>query len=146
MEKMTCLITTVFAAMAFMASNLAISAEQAASPPPAKKSEKSKKDSKEKVFPWDNGPSAIDVSKYPKEQQDNYKVFEKKCQKCHTLARPINAPYSADELAAYVKKMMKKPRAGVDVKSAGKITEFLKYDSKVRKENTGEKGMEKKGP
>lgn len=88
---------------------------------------------KEKVFPWDNGPATIDVSKYPKEQQDNYKVLEKKCQKCHVLARAINAPYSAIELEEYVKKMMKKARAGVDAKSAAKITEFLKYDSTVRK-------------
>ena len=98
-----------------------------------KKSGKSKKIPQVNVFPWDNGPVSIDVSKYPREQQDNYKVFERKCQRCHTLARTINAPYAVNDWEPDVEKMMKKPRSGIDAASAKKIIEFLKYDSTVRK-------------
>ncbi|OGS04726.1 MAG: hypothetical protein A3G41_00340 [Elusimicrobia bacterium RIFCSPLOWO2_12_FULL_59_9] len=102
--------------------------------------------SSEKTFPWDGGPDSIDVSNYPQEQQANYKTFAKKCSKCHTLARPINAPYGAQEWEPYVGKMRKKKRSGLDAKSAGKIIEFLKYDSSVRKKElikkTGEESAE----
>ena len=102
--------------------------------------------SSEKTFPWDGGPDSIDVSNYPQEQQANYKTFAKKCSKCHTLARPINAPYGAQEWEPYVGKMRKKKRSGLDSKSAGKIIEFLKYDSSVRKKElikkTGEESAE----
>ena len=84
----------------------------------------------EVTFPFDKGPDAIDVSTYPAVQQENYKVFAEKCSKCHTLARPINAPFAThDEWAAYVDKMRHKKRSGVDEDSAKIIIDFLTYDS-----------------
>src|ERR1019366_10206865 len=41
--------------------------------------------------PADLGPATIDVSNYPSEQQQNYKLFLEKCSRCHTPARPINS-------------------------------------------------------
>ena len=33
----------------------------------------------------------LDVSQYPQDIQDAYKVFAVRCSRCHTLARPLNA-------------------------------------------------------
>jgi len=111
----------------------------------AGKSKQAGTETSEKEFPYDKGPDKIDVSKYPKEQQENYKVFAKKCSKCHTLARPINAPLALpEEWEAYVNKMVKKKRSGVDGKSAKKIIDFLTYDSSVRKKDLVEKKLQEK--
>lgn len=111
------------------------------------------------LYPNDMGPDEIDVSAYPKEMRDKYKVFKFKCAACHTIARPINSQFlelTAAEIAEakksdpklladerilmaeegmwnrYVKRMMAKP--GCPVGKDGKpIWEFLVYDSKARK-------------
>ncbi len=111
------------------------------------------------LFPNDSGPAEIDVSKYPKEMQTNYRLFTVKCAVCHTIARPINSQFlelSADELKKaktdeptlfkdtkivqpneniwnrYVKRMMTKPGCPVG-RDGKKIWDFLIYDSKLRK-------------
>ncbi|MBI4425827.1 MAG: hypothetical protein HY554_19005 [Elusimicrobia bacterium] len=103
------------------------------------------KEGLEKTFPFDIGPDTIDVSGYPKEQQANYKLFERKCSRCHTLARAVNAPYALpEEWEPYVRKMQKKRRSGLDKKSADKIISFLNYDSSVRKKDLIEKKSKEK--
>lgn len=83
---------------------------------------------------WDLGPDTVDASKYPPDIQSYYKVFDKKCGNCHTLARPLNAPYATpEEWNTYVNKMMRKPGAGMNKEQAKQIFKFLVYDSKVRK-------------
>ncbi len=90
----------------------------------------------DKVFEADKGSDTIDISKYPKEQQANYAVFAEKCSKCHTLARPINSDYALPaEWTAYVDKMRHKKRSGIDEESQKIITDFLIYDSKIRKKD-----------
>ncbi len=90
----------------------------------------------------DKGPSKIDVSKYPKEQQVNYQVFAQKCSKCHTLSRPINSYYVLpEEWERYVKRMMRKPGSGIGSGDGKKIFEFLAYDSKTRKKDMYEKKL-----
>lgn len=97
------------------------------------------------TFEADKGPETIDVSKYPKEQQENYKVFSEKCAKCHTLARPINSQYALpEEWTAYVDKMRHKKRSGIDDDSQKTITSFLIYDSSVRKKDLIEKKLKEK--
>lgn len=89
-----------------------------------------------KELPFDKGPKTIDVSKYPAEMQANYKIFALRCAKCHTLARPVNAPYCLpDEWERYIKRMMRKPGSGINSGDGKKIYEFLKYDSSVRKKD-----------
>lgn len=106
----------------------------------AARKEAGKSADEEKTFQYDNGPDTIDVSQYPADQQSNYKVFVKKCSKCHTLARPINAPYSTQkEWADYIDKMKKKKRSGLDGKSAERVLQFLIHDSSVRKKTASEK-------
>jgi hypothetical protein len=95
---------------------------------------------------WDKGPSTIDVSSYPPEQQDNYKLFSARCARCHTLARPINAPFTPSEMAAYVKKMQRKPGSGINGKAAQKIIDFLSFNYAARKKKIAKKdGEAKKG-
>ncbi len=102
-------------------------------------------DEEVKTFPFDKGPETIDVSSYPKEQQDNYPVFAEKCSKCHTLARPINSPFALpEEWDAYVHKMQHKKRSGVDADSAKTIIDFLSYDSSVRKKEILAKKIQEK--
>jgi cytochrome c5 len=95
-----------------------------------------------KFSAMDKGPATVDVSKYPAEQQANYRVFADKCAKCHTLARPINSSFALpDEWERYVKRMMRKPGSGISGGDGKKIFEFLKYDSQVRKKDLYEKKL-----
>lgn len=85
-------------------------------------------------FANDLGPATIDVTSYPSEQQDGYRVFAQKCSKCHTLARPINSQYATrDTWERYVKQMWRKPGSNISGAEAKQIWEFLTYDSQRRK-------------
>jgi hypothetical protein len=67
--------------------------------------------------------------------QDIYtNLFSVRCSKCHTIARPINAPYALpEEWSKYIKKMMKKPGSGIAPMVAKQIYDFLVFDSTIRK-------------
>lgn len=77
--------------------------------------------------PRDSGPDKIDISGYPPEQQKRYPVFEKKCAKCHPVARAINSRFNASEWKRYMKRMVRRPNAGVTDEQADDIYEFLKF-------------------
>ena len=85
-------------------------------------------------LPQDKGPDKVNVSSYPAEQQKNYKLFNDKCAKCHTIARPINTTMTKDEWARYVKRMMHKPNSGISDSQGKAIFEFLAYDQETRKD------------
>jgi hypothetical protein len=89
-------------------------------------------------FPYDLGSAVIDVSGYPQEQRENYKVFERACSQCHSLARPINAPIlTREDWRRFVRRMHLKTAAKAGVRlgkeDAKAIVDFLAYDSKIRK-------------
>ena len=87
-----------------------------------------------KPMAWDLGPDTVDISSYPPNIQSSFEVFKEKCGNCHSIARPLNAPFAApEEWNTYVNKMMRKPGAGIGKEQAKQIFEFLVYDSKVRK-------------
>ncbi len=87
-----------------------------------------------RIEAYDKGPAKIDVSKYPKEMRDRYKVFLEKCGKCHTPARAINCEFVLeDEWERYVKRMMNKSGTFISADQGKLIYEFLVYDSKIRK-------------
>ena len=88
------------------------------------------------TLPQDKGPSKIDVSSYPAEQQKAYKVFADKCSKCHTIARPINTTMTRPEWERYVKRMMHKPNSGISDSQGKTIFEFLAYDQETRKDKS----------
>ncbi|NNN04425.1 MAG: hypothetical protein HKL90_00855 [Elusimicrobia bacterium] len=90
----------------------------------------------DQTFPADSGPATIDVSKYPKEQQAAYKLFLDKCSTCHTTARAINSDYATPaEWQALVDKMRHKRYSGIHGAAQKTITDFLIYDSSVRKKD-----------
>ncbi len=92
--------------------------------------------SEPKVYPADNGPNFIDVSAYPPDMQESYDLFSRKCSRCHTLARPINAGFPREKWRDYVYKMMRKPGSGLTLRTSEEIIKFLVYDSKHREKKT----------
>ena len=83
-------------------------------------------------------------AQFSDEQQGNFKVFNEKCAKCHSLARPIAAlntgrtPVSGGEFSdsyikKYVVKMMRKPNSGITKVDAKKIILFLRHAKKQAK-------------
>jgi hypothetical protein len=88
-----------------------------------------------RILKYDKGPAKIDVSKYPADVQNKYKLFAKKCSSCHTIARPINCEFALeDEWERYIKRMMRKAGPSLISADEGKqIFEFVVYDSKTRK-------------
>jgi hypothetical protein len=88
-----------------------------------------------RILKYDKGPAKIDVSKYPADMQNRYKLFAKKCSSCHTIARPINCDFALeDEWERYIKRMMRKAGPSLISADEGKqIYEFVVYDSKTRK-------------
>lgn len=85
-----------------------------------------------KTYPADNEQNFIDVSEYPEEMQTLYAVFTRRCSRCHTVARPINSDFTAEEWRKYVLKMMRKPGSGLNPKTAEQIIKFLTYDAQHR--------------
>ena len=82
----------------------------------------------------DSGPKTIDVTKYPEEQKAGYKLFNKKCSACHTLARPINSEFTLpSQWERYIKRMMFKPNSKLSDADGKTIYRFLVYDASVRK-------------
>lgn len=75
----------------------------------------------------------VDISNYPIEAKEGYKVFSQKCVKCHSAARPLNAPYSGEAWKTTVYRMMRKQGSFVTQKEADKIYAFLVQYSSSRK-------------
>jgi hypothetical protein len=70
----------------------------------------------------------IDVSKYPNDIQEAYKVFAVRCSRCHTLARPLNARIRDPEhWVRYVTRMRRNQSSGINAKDADIILKFLLY-------------------
>ncbi len=88
-------------------------------------------------FPYDLGPATVEISAYPENIQQSYKLFLAACSICHTSARPLNAPYiKAADWKRFVHRMhlkMDQREISLDKETEKKIIEFLVYDSKVRK-------------
>ena len=88
---------------------------------------------------YDLGPEQIDVSGYPWLQRQQYQVFAKTCSQCHTLARPINAPWtSRKDWKRFVERMHVRETVrtgdGFFKEEGRHIVDFLAYDAQIRKE------------
>ena len=86
-------------------------------------------------YAWDLGPAAIDVSAYPAPIRDEYALFQARCSRCHTLARPINSPWVSQENWTEFLDRMQKHSGGVLLTEDERksIIEFLVFDGKQRK-------------
>jgi hypothetical protein len=70
----------------------------------------------------------VDVSGYPRDIQDAYKVFALRCSRCHTLARPLNARiHDPEHWIRYVTRMRRQVGSGIDAQNAQVILRFLLY-------------------
>lgn len=75
----------------------------------------------------------VDVSSYPEEIRDAYRVFAFRCSRCHTLARPLNARIDDPEhWVRYVRRMRRQPGSGIDSSNADTILKFLLYYHRER--------------
>ena len=83
----------------------------------------------DKPDPRDSGPDKIDVSGYPAAQKQQYAVYAAKCSKCHPLARSVNARFNSTDWKRYMKRMIRRPNAGISEDQAAQIYEFLKFYS-----------------
>ncbi|OGR81818.1 MAG: hypothetical protein A2902_06895 [Elusimicrobia bacterium RIFCSPLOWO2_01_FULL_64_13] len=88
-------------------------------------------------FPADLGPATVDVSAYPREVQDGYRVFLAVCSSCHSTARPLNSSLtSAFDWKRFVQRMhVKVEDRGYHLEKPDmkKILDFLVYDAAARK-------------
>ncbi|HNI56714.1 MAG TPA: hypothetical protein PKZ00_03955 [Elusimicrobiota bacterium] len=90
-------------------------------------------------FPADLGTATLDVSGYPPEKKSHYALFSEKCAGCHSLARPLNSPWTAEvDWRRYVERMEtnnedKTGKPLLTPVEAKKIISFLVYDSRERK-------------
>lgn len=75
----------------------------------------------------------VDISNYPQEAKEGYKIFSQKCVKCHSPARPLNAPYSGEAWKTAVNRMMRKEGSQINQKEAEKVYAFLVQYSSARK-------------
>ncbi len=90
----------------------------------------------------DAGPKTINVAKYPADQKAAYKVFARKCSKCHTIARPINSDFVLpSEWERYIKRMVFKPNSKMSDADGKTIYRFLVYDASVRKRDKLKKAL-----
>lgn len=93
-------------------------------------------DSRQRVARYEDlGPTYIDVSGYPDEQKINYRLFLQRCSRCHTPARALHSPITARKEWAYYVGLMHtwSLKEWLSVDDRRWITDFLAYDSKVRK-------------
>jgi len=75
----------------------------------------------------------VDVSKYPEEIRDAYRVFAFRCSRCHTLARPLNARIDDPQhWVRYVRRMRRQPSSGIDDRNGETILKFLLYYHRAR--------------
>ncbi len=90
----------------------------------------------------DAGPKTIDVSKYPAEQQQAYKLFQAKCTSCHAAARGINTEMVLPaDWERYVKRMMVKPNSGISNEEGRTLYRFMVYDAAARKPDALRKAL-----
>ncbi|MGE3841887.1 MAG: hypothetical protein AB7I50_09895 [Vicinamibacterales bacterium] len=90
----------------------------------------------------DAGARTIDVSQYPREQQQAYKMFQAKCSTCHVIARGINSDMVVPaDWERYIKRMMYKPNSGISSDDGRVLYRFLTYDASVRKADALRKAL-----
>jgi cytochrome c5 len=77
----------------------------------------------------DPASTGVDAAKLPADQKPRYALFEQKCSKCHAASRATAAKFGASEWKRYMKRMIRRPNAGISEPEADEILEFLKFHS-----------------
>lgn len=70
----------------------------------------------------------FDVNTMPSDVKSAYDVFLSRCSKCHTPARPLNAPVeSMSHWERYVTRMRRMPGSGISERDGDQILKFLDF-------------------
>jgi hypothetical protein len=71
---------------------------------------------------------SLDPSTLPENVRADYHLFARKCSKCHTLARPLNANITDDnQWVLYVNRMRRQPSSGISREDQEGILRFLRW-------------------
>lgn len=74
------------------------------------------------------GGHSLDPDTLPPSIRPAYAVFAERCSKCHSLARPLDAPITAPgRWEPYVERMRRMPGSGINERDAARILQFLTY-------------------
>lgn len=77
------------------------------------------------------------VATYPPDVQAAYAVFEVRCARCHSLARPLSAQIEDEaHWRAYVAKMRRQPSSGISPEDAETILVFLRHYTASQRAST----------
>ena len=72
----------------------------------------------------------VDISTYPPEVHDDYRLFTIRCSKCHALSRALQSGITDDAYwADYVERMRRQPGSGIAPQESPRIQRFLHYYS-----------------
>jgi len=72
----------------------------------------------------------VDISKYPVDVHDDYRLFTVRCSKCHALSRALQSGITDDAYwADYVERMRRQPGSGIAPEESPRIQRFLHYYS-----------------
>ena len=80
----------------------------------------------------DPASSGFDVAKLPAAQKARYQRFEQKCSKCHSTSRAASAQFGLAEWKRYMKRMIRRPNAGITEAEGDEILEFLKFHAESK--------------
>ena len=80
----------------------------------------------------------LDVATVPANVRDDYELFARRCSRCHSLARPLNARITSDEhWAQYVTRMRRMPGSGIAPDDVPALLRFLTWYSAERRTPDG---------
>ena len=72
----------------------------------------------------------VDISTYPVDVHDDYRLFTIRCSKCHALSRALQSGITDDVYwADYVERMRRQPGSGIAPEESPRIQRFLHYYS-----------------
>ena len=75
----------------------------------------------------------VDVSSYPADIQNDYKVFATKCSECHSLTSSLKLSRSSEGWTEEVHRMQAMASSHINDREADAIVKFLTYDEAHRK-------------
>ena len=83
------------------------------------------------------GLSSEQISTLPPEVSQAYEVFARRCSRCHSLARPLNAQVDdVEHWRRYVARMRRNPGSAITPDEADVILKFLSFYVNERKHLT----------
>ncbi len=84
----------------------------------------------------------LDVSVVPPDLRDDYDLFARRCSRCHSLSRPLNARVDSEQhWSEYVNRMRRMPGSGIAPDEAPALLRFLTWYSAARRSPDGGVGV-----